>query len=148
MCFALVPGTYLCPLLLAFLHDQSVLWLHGCSTYSPPMVLCLSSGSSASSPVFTLEAGWCLLHHIWNLTPPLPSRLSPSATALCIFPLLLTLALPAENTFPKYQTYKVLFLWLPGEYISGTLTPAVSTIPLGTNFPGQTQDQVTARQTS
>lgn len=37
--FAQVPGTYLCLLLLAFLHDQFALWLHSSFARGPPMVL-------------------------------------------------------------------------------------------------------------
>lgn len=112
-----------------------ILWLHSFSTYSLPIVLYLHSGSSARSSVFTLEVGWCLLHHIWYLTPHFLSRLSQAAGTA--FTCWLTLALPVKNTFPKYQTYKHILLWLP----SSTSIPAAigglfSITPLGVNcFP-------------
>lgn len=115
MCFALAPGTYLCPTLLAFLHDHFVLWLHGSSAYRPPTVLCLFSGSSARSPVFTLGAGWCLLHHIRYLAPHFPSRLSQAAgTVLCSF---ILLADPCSTSWehilkvPNLQTHIFVATW-------------------------------------
>ena len=152
--FALVPGTHLCPLLLAFLQDQFVLWLHGFSTYSSPTVLCLFSGSSASSLVFTLEAGWCLLHHIRYLAPHFPSRLSQAAgTAPCSFTMLTnpcSTSWERNSKVPNLQTRLFVATW---KYVSRTSIPAVaagvfSIIPLGGNSPGQTQDQVIVWQTS
>lgn len=103
----------MCPLLLVFSHDQPALWSHSFHVYSPPTVLCLFSGSSARSAVFTGEAGSCLLYHTWYLTPHFPSRLSQAAgTALCSIALL---ANPCSTKLkacsPSYKHLLSVALW-------------------------------------
>lgn len=72
-----------------------------------------SSGSSARSHLFTPGAGWCLGHHIWYLTPHFLSRLSPSSTALCTFPLMVnpcsTSKVPNLGSHIFVATWRICF---------------------------------------